>query len=60
MSDITRVALDAMGGDHAPTEMVKGAIEAVNQRDDIKILLTGQEELLKKELSEYTLSKRSD
>lgn len=26
MSDITRVALDAMGGDHAPAEMVKGAI----------------------------------
>ena len=48
MSDITRVALDAMGGDHAPAEMVKGAIEAVNKRDDIKILLTGQEALLKK------------
>ena len=31
MSDITRVALDAMGGDHAPAEMVKGAIEAVNK-----------------------------
>ena len=54
MSDITRVALDAMGGDHAPAEMVKGAIEAVNKRDDIKILLTGQEALLKKALSEYT------
>ena len=27
MSDITRVALDAMGGDHAPAELVKGAIE---------------------------------
>ena len=36
MSDITRVALDAMGGDHAPAEMVKGAIEAVNKRDDIR------------------------
>lgn len=54
MSDITRVALDAMGGDNAPSEMVKGAIEAVKQRGDIKILLTGQEELLKKTLSEYT------
>lgn len=57
MSDITRVALDAMGGDHAPEEMVKGAIEAVNKRDDIKILLTGQEALLKKALSEYTYPK---
>lgn len=25
MSDMTRVALDAMGGDNAPVEMVKGA-----------------------------------
>ena len=46
-----------MGGDHAPAEMVKGAIEAVNKRDDIKILLTGQEALLKKALSEYTYPK---
>ena len=28
MSDMTRVALDAMGGDNAPVEMVKGAVEA--------------------------------
>ena len=57
MSDITRVALDAMGRDHATAEMVKGAIEAVNKRDDIKILLTGQEALLKNALSEYTYPK---
>ena len=31
MSDITRVALDAMGGDNAPAEIVKGAVEAVRQ-----------------------------
>lgn len=54
MSDITRVALDAMGGDNAPAEVVKGAVEAVRKRSDIRILLTGPEELLKKALSEYT------
>ena len=32
MSEITRVALDAMGGDNAPREMVKGAVEAVQKR----------------------------
>ena len=31
MSEITRVALDAMGGDNAPREMVKGAVEAVRE-----------------------------
>src|SRR5699024_11404467 len=54
MTDITRVALDAMGGDNAPAEIVKGAVEAVQKRSDIKILLTGREEVLKKELSGYT------
>ena len=54
MSDITRVALDAMGGDNAPKEIIKGAVEAVKARTDIHILLTGQEEVLKKELAEYT------
>lgn len=54
MSDITKVALDAMGGDNAPVETVKGAVQAVQQRKDIQILLTGQEEVIKKELSKYT------
>ena len=54
MSDITRVALDAMGGDNAPAEIVKGAVEAVQQRKDIQVLLTGRESVLKEELSKYT------
>ena len=32
MSEITRVALDAMGGDNAPREIVKGAVEAVRKK----------------------------
>lgn len=54
MSDITRVALDAMGGDNAPVEIVKGAIDAVKKRKDIKVLLVGQEDVVKRELSQYT------
>ena len=57
MSDITKVALDAMGGDNAPREIVKGAVEAVQKRKDIKILLTGKEDLLRVELSQYTYPK---
>ena len=30
MQEVIRVAVDAMGGDNAPGEIVKGAIEAVN------------------------------
>ena len=51
MSEITKVALDAMGGDNAPVEIVKGAVEAVQKRKDIQILLTGQENVIKNELA---------
>lgn len=54
MSEITKVALDAMGGDNAPSEIVKGAVEAVQKRKDIKVLMTGNESELKKILSGYT------
>ena len=57
MSEITRVALDAMGGDNAPGEIVKGAIDAIHKRSDIKVFLVGQEELIQKELTQYTYEK---
>jgi len=50
---MTRVAVDAMGGDNAPTELVKGAVEAINKSGKVKVLLTGPEEVLQKELSRY-------
>lgn len=48
------VAVDAMGGDNAPTELVKGAAEAVEMRSDLKVFLVGREEVIKKELTSYT------
>lgn len=51
------VAVDAMGGDNAPGEIVKGAVQAVNKRSDIRVLLVGQEEAVKKELASYTYPK---
>ncbi len=50
MSEITKVALDAMGGDNAPCEIVKGAVDAVAKESNIKVFLVGKEELLKEEL----------
>lgn len=54
MADLVNVAVDAMGGDHAPAEIVKGAVEAVNESTHVKIFLVGQEEAVNKELSRYT------
>ena len=41
------IALDAMGGDNAPSEICKGAYEACNKFDDIEIILTGDTERIK-------------
>jgi len=57
MLTTTKIALDAMGGDNAPFEIVKGAIDAVNMRNDIKVLLVGQEDVINKELLKYTYPK---
>lgn len=49
-----KVAVDAMGGDNAPEEIVAGAVMAANTRKDIKILLVGQEERVSAELKKHT------
>lgn len=53
MQDIVRVAVDAMGGDNAPDEIIKGAIEAINDRKDIKVILVGKEDIIKAKLDPY-------
>lgn len=52
-----KIAVDAMGGDNAPSEIVKGAVDAVNERKDIVVCLTGREDVIKKELEKYTYGK---
>ena len=37
-----KIAVDAMGGDNAPGEIVKGAVQAVNERKDLAVILTGK------------------
>lgn len=49
------LALDAMGGDHAPHETCKGAIEACELHPDLEVILVGDETLIKKELSAVEL-----
>lgn len=57
MQDMIRVAVDAMGGDNAPGEIVKGAVEAVATRNDIKVLLVGQQDVVAEELGKYDYPK---
>lgn len=50
----TVIALDCMGGDNAPEEIVKGAVYAADEDKDILIKLVGKKELLEYELSKYS------
>ncbi|MGH7723383.1 MAG: phosphate acyltransferase PlsX [Candidatus Dormibacteria bacterium] len=50
MSDASPVAVDAMGGDNAPAEIVRGALRAATELD-IPVLLVGRRELLETELA---------
>ena len=51
-SNITRIAVDAMGGDHAPEQIVAGAVAAA-QKDQIKVTLVGDPIIVQSELSKH-------
>ncbi|HUQ90964.1 MAG TPA: phosphate acyltransferase PlsX [Bryobacteraceae bacterium] len=46
------IAVDAMGGDHAPKAEVEGAIRAVKSLP-VEIILVGKEDVLRKELAQH-------
>ncbi len=52
MTATIRVALDAMGGDKAPGEIVAGAVEAAREFD-MGVYLVGREEAIKAELAKH-------
>ena len=52
-----RVALDAMGGDNAPKEIIKGAIKAINIEKDTFVYLVGKEDVINAELKNYQYNK---
>lgn len=49
---MVKVAVDAMGGDNAPKEIVKGALLAAEERKDIRVILVGQEDVIRKIIKE--------
>lgn len=46
-------ALDAMGGDKAPREVVRGAVDALGQMSDIRLILVGRQESIEPLLEEF-------
>ena len=51
-----KVAVDAMGGDYAPEEVVKGVVSALEERD-LEIVLLGDMEKIEEELKKYKYKK---
>ena len=58
MSETVKVVVDVMGGDNAPTEPVKAAAAAVEERSDIEVILTGNKDVIEKELEKCTSAPR--
>ena len=52
MADRIRVAVDAMGGDNAPLEIVKGAVMSLAAGDGHEVILVGIEDEVRKALGE--------
>lgn len=57
MEELVTVALDAMGGDNSPSEIVKGGVDAVNASKEVKVLMVGDREKIQTELEKYTYDK---
>jgi len=48
------ILLDVMGGDNAPDEFIKGAVETINElNEDTKIIMIGSEKIIKEKLKEF-------
>ncbi len=58
MSQVVKVALDAMGGDNAPVEIVKGAVDALAESEELVVYLVGREKTIQEELSKYQYDDR--
>ena len=52
-----KILVDAFGGDNAPSEIIKGAVQAVNERDGFEVVLIGQEEVINARLAENEYDK---
>jgi len=53
-----RIAIDAMGGDHAPDEILAGTLEAIPQLDtDDEVVLVGPQELIESKLADLKYKK---
>ncbi|GGM21140.1 phosphate acyltransferase [Paraliobacillus quinghaiensis] len=49
-----KLAIDAMGGDHAPKAIVEGSMEAIKEMNDLEIVLVGDQNKISEYLTDDT------
>lgn len=54
---MTKIVVDAMGGDFAPKQQVAGSVLALNKDKDLSLILVGDEAQIQAELAQYTYDK---
>ena len=52
-----RILVDAFGGDHAPKEIIAGAISALYVRKDFKVVFVGKQFEIEEQLKQYSYDK---
>ena len=56
---MTRIALDAMGGDYAPKQIVVGAVDAACGLPEVKIFLVGKQEAIQREVARFSKGRKA-
>ena len=50
-----KLIVDAMGGDHAPEEIVRGAFAGKQKEEEIELVFTGDEEVIRAAMKKYEI-----
>ena len=50
-----KLIVDAMGGDHAPDEIVRGAWLGMKKEKDLSLIFTGDEKAIRKAMERYDI-----
>ena len=48
-----KIIVDCFGGDRSPQANIEGAVRALNENNDLALILSGDEDIIKKELANY-------
>lgn len=51
------IAIDGMGGDNAPEAVIKGCMDAINEYNDLHIIITGPYDKIDEKLNKYDFDK---